>query len=40
MNHFTADPQPRSDVDEAQPETARSILVSHGQHVINEAVTV
>ena len=35
MNHYTSDPQPLTDVDEAVPTTARSILVSHGQHVIN-----
>ena len=37
MNHFTSEPQPRVDVDEAVPVSARSIIVSHRDHVIKPA---
>ncbi len=37
MNHFTSEPQPRVDVDEAVPVSARSIIVSHSDHFIKPA---
>jgi hypothetical protein len=37
MNHFTSEPQPRVDVDDAVPVSARSIIVSHSDHFIKPA---
>lgn len=37
MNHFPGDDQALNDVDEILPTTARSIIVSHKQHKIEEA---
>ena len=37
MNHYTTAPQPRANIEEAVPVSARSIIVSHSEHFIKSA---